>query len=134
ESIYGVGGYQADFDANGQFDGGLFDEGGVAGNRGIFANRGDRTIWDAANKRVNEPLAKSNGELSKLIKRGDWNAMILTAKGNHIAINVNGALIGELIDNSPSALKDGVIALQMHAGHTMTIQMKDVRIKFLIAK
>jgi hypothetical protein len=129
DKLYGVGGYQADFDANGQFDGGIFDEGGVAGNRGIMANRGERTIWSADNKRVNEPLPASKKELAKLVKRGDWNAMILTAKGNHVTINVNGQLMGELIDNSPKALKDGVIALQMHAGHTMTIQMKDVKIK-----
>jgi hypothetical protein len=134
EKIYGVGGYQADFDGNAQYDGGLYDEAGVAGGRGIMANRGNKTIWDALNKRSNEPLDKSKAELSKLIKRGDWNAMVLVAKGNQVTLDINGQRMGELIDNSPSAVKDGVIALQMHAGHTMTIQMKDVKIKLLSAK
>ena len=63
-----------------------------------------------------------------------WNAMVLVAKGNQVTLDINGQRMGELIDNSPSAVKDGVIALQMHAGHTMTIQMKDVKIKLLNSK
>jgi hypothetical protein len=131
DKLYGVGGYQADFDAATQFDGGIFDEAGVAGNRGIMANRGDRTTWDAKNKRTSEPLGASKADLGKLLKRGDWNAMVLTAKGNYVSININGRLMGELIDESPKALRDGVIAIQMHAGYTMSIQVKDVKIKLL---
>ena len=57
--------------------------------------------------------------------------MILTAKGNTMNININGQLMAELIDNSPKAVKDGVIAIQMHAGFTMSVQVKDVKIKLL---
>jgi hypothetical protein len=131
EKIYGVGGYQADFDGNCQYDGGWYDEGGVAGKRAIMANRGEKTTWDADNKRKNEPLAKSKADLAKLLKKGDWNAMVLTAKGNYMSIQINGELMGEMIDNSPKALKDGLIAVQMHQGYTMTIQVKDVKIKLL---
>jgi hypothetical protein len=37
-------------------------------------------------------------------------------------------------DNSPKACKDGVIALQMHGGYTMTIQFKDIKIRMLSEK
>jgi len=39
-----------------------------------------------------------------------------------------------MIDNHPKACKDGVIGLQMHGGHTMTLQYKDLKIKMLPEK
>ena len=45
-----VGGYQADFDAKGGYDGSIYDEAGVAGGRGTMSNRGEKTVWDADNK------------------------------------------------------------------------------------
>jgi putative heme-binding domain-containing protein len=131
EKTYRVGGYQADFDGNAQYDGGFYDEAGVAGKRGIMANRGFKTTWDIANKRINEPLELSKAEAAKVVTKGDWNSMVLTAKGNTMRIAINGKLLGELIDNSPKAVHEGVIAFQMHAGYTMTIQFKDVKIKLL---
>ncbi len=44
---------------------------------------------------------------------------------------VNGELTAQLIDESPKALKDGMIAFQIHQGATMTIQFKDIKIKLL---
>jgi putative heme-binding domain-containing protein len=134
EKSYKVGGYQADFDVNGQYDGGYYDEAGIAGKRGIFAPRGFKTTWDSDNKKKQESLAagKNPKELKALIKPvGEWNHYILVADGNHITSNVNGEPMAELIDNSPKALKDGVLAFQIHSGATMTIQFKDVKIKLL---
>jgi hypothetical protein len=131
EKTYRVGGYQADFDGNAQYDGGFYDEAGVAGSRGIMANRGFKTTWDSANKRVNEPLGLSKEDLAKAVKKGDWNSMIVAVKGNTMRIALNGQNLGELIDNSPKAVHEGVIAFQMHAGYTMSIQFKDVKIKLL---
>jgi hypothetical protein len=48
-----------------------------------------------------------------------------------LRIAINGQTLGELIDNSPKALPEGVIAFQLHAGFTMTVQFKDVKIKLL---
>ena len=131
EKIYRVGGYQADFDAAAQYDGGFYDEAGVAGGRGIMA-RGNRTVLDPSNQKKIEPIVKDKAALAKLVKKGDWNSMILTAKGSFMSININGQLMSELIDNSPKAVKDGLIAIQMHAGYTMTIQAKDVKIKLFM--
>ena len=71
-------------------------------------------------------------EIKKAIKpQGEWNESIVTAEGNKITYKINGEIMTELTDNSPKARKDGVIGIQMHGGHTMTIQFKDVRIKLL---
>src|ERR1700730_10331772 len=67
-----VGGYQADFDAEVEYDGTIYDEAGVAGDRGTMSNRGEKTTWDAENKRHFVPLGDSGPELKKLIKLGDW--------------------------------------------------------------
>jgi hypothetical protein len=129
-----VGGYQADFDAKAGYDGSIYDEAGVAGGRGTMSNRGDMTVWDSDNKRQNEKLGESGDALKKLIKIGDWNEVVLVAQGNHITYSINGMLMTDLTDDSPKALKAGVIALQCHAGFTMDIQFKDLKIKLLDKK
>ena len=129
-----VGGYQADFDAKGGYDGSIYDEAGVAGGRGIMSTRGEKTTWDASNKRHNEKLPEGNAALKKYIKTGDWNDIVLVAKGNHITYSINGHLMTDLTDDSPKALKEGVLALQLHAGYTMDVQFKDVKIKLLDEK
>ena len=48
--------------------------------------------------------------------------------------SINGQVMTDLTDESPKALKDGVIALQLHAGYTMEIQFKDVKIKLMDEK
>ena len=126
-----VGGYQADFDGKGGYDGSIYDEAGVAGGRGTMSNRGEKTHWDAENKRHNEPLAESKDALKAIIKVGDWNDVVLVANGNHVTYTINGHLTTDLTDESPKALKEGVIALQIHAGYTMEIQFKDLKIKLL---
>ncbi len=129
-----AGGYQADFDAGAGYDGSIYDEAGVAGGRGTMSNRGEKTTWDADTKRHNEKLDKDGKDLKEYIKVGDWNDVVLVAKGNHITYKINGHLMTDLTDDSPKALKEGVLALQLHAGYTMDIQFKDIKIKLLKEK
>jgi hypothetical protein len=128
-----VGGYQADIDSGGNYTGSIYDESGIAGGRGTMSNRGEKTRWDAQNKRHNSPLRESADDLRKLLHNtGDWNDVVLVVNGNHVRYKINGHLMTEMFDESPKAvLKGGVIALQMHAGFTMDIQFKDISIKFL---
>ncbi len=126
-----VGGYQADIDAGNGFTGIIYDESGVAGGRGIMSKRGEKTVWDAETKRTATPLDKSDAEIKKAIKPiGEWNECVVVAEGNHIVYSINGQVTTDMTDNSPKACKDGVIGLQMHGGFTMTIQFKDLKIKF----
>ena len=80
----------------------------------------------------NEKLGEK--DLKKVIKVGDWNDVVLRAEGNHITYSINGELMTDLIDESPKVLKEGVLALQCHAGFTMDIQFKDIKIKLLESK
>jgi hypothetical protein len=129
-----VGGYQADFEAKAGYDGSIYDEVGVAGGRGTMSNRDEKTVWDSDNKRHHEKLGESRDALKKLIKIGEWNELVLAVQGNRITYSINGKLMTDLTDDSPKALKEGVIALQCHAGFTMDIQFKDLKIKLLDKK
>ncbi len=130
-----VGGYQADIDAGNTYSGIIYDEAGVAGKRGIMSKRGEKTVWDAQNQRTGTPLEANDAAVKAKIKPvGEWNDVVLIADGNHITYSINGQVTTELTDNSPQACKDGIIAFQMHAGHTMTIQFKDIKIKMLEKK
>ncbi len=130
-----VGGYQADIDAGNGYTGIIYDEGGVAGGRGIMSNRGEKTVWDADNKRSATPLGQTSDEIKAKIKPvGEWNDVVVVVDGNKITYSINGQVTTEMTDNSPKACKDGVIGFQMHGGHTMTLQFKDVKIKMLDKK
>jgi hypothetical protein len=131
---YRAGGYQADFDAGNGYTGIIYDEAGGAGGRGVMSNRGEKTHWDADNQRHNEKLDKSSDELKKMIKVGDWNDVVLTAKGNHIVYQINGNVTTDLTDDSPKAVKEGILAIQVHQGFSMDILIKDVMLKPLAEK
>lgn len=130
-----VGGYQINTVPRRLYDGGLYDEASVAGNRAIMAGRGFKTTWDKDNVRKNEPLpGKTAQELQALVHapNGEFNDLIFTAQGGHFTIKINGELMGEVVDESPKAVLDGgLIAFQLHTGQAMTIQFKDIKIKFL---
>ncbi len=126
-----VGGYQADLDAERKYDGTIYDEAGVAGNRGTMSNRGERTTWDGRNQRHVEPLGQAAADLSAFIKAGDWNDAILVARGDHITYSINGHLMTDLTDDGPASLHAGCLALQLHQGFTMDVRFKDLKIKLL---
>jgi hypothetical protein len=128
-----VGGYQGDFEAGKTFSGILYDEGSVAGGRGIMANRGESVTFgsgDGKDKKV-EKLPMSSEDLQKQIKQEDWNEYTIIARGNHLIHKINGNTTAECVDQSDKALKSGVLALQLHAGPPMQVQFRNIRIKKL---
>jgi hypothetical protein len=127
---YRVGGYQADIDATGAYDGSIYDEAGVVGGRGTLSNRGDKTTWNGENQRHAVEIANGQ-ELLKVINVSDWNDVTLVAKANHITYSINGRVMTELIDESPNAAREGILALQLHEGFTMDVQFKDGKVRKL---
>lgn len=89
------------------FFGVLYDEGG---SRGII----ERFDPDRA---------------AHLARKGDWNDFEITLKGDHLKAVLNGTTIIDRED--PLFPKDGVIALQVHAGPPMEVRFKDLSIKEL---
>jgi hypothetical protein len=134
-----VGGYQADFEAGKTYSGILYEERG----RGILAQRGQQTkivpqAKDPANPKSQDFKVDVTGsvgdtnEIQASIKQEDWNEYKVIAKGNHLQHFINGKKSVDVTDeDSAHAAKDGILALQIHAGPPMVVQFKDIVLKDL---
>lgn len=100
-----VRGLQADAAENNWW-GSIYDE---KGTRGVIVNG-----W------------KGKGERS--VKAGDWNEYRIVCQGGNIRVSLNDVATAELTGETP---KDGVIALQLHAGPPMKVEFRNLRIKRL---
>src|SRR5688572_10106443 len=124
-----VGGYQADIDSSPTYTGINYDERG----RAILATRGQRVTIAEDGKKTVDQFGDAK-ELQEKIKKEDWNDYVIIAKGNNLKHIINGTLMSEVTDNqTDKAAKSGILAIQVHAGPPMTIQVKDIRIKELKA-
>jgi hypothetical protein len=123
-----VGGYQGDFEAGPKFSGIMYEEKG----RGILALRGERvTIAADGTKTMGEPIGKTE-DLQQKIKQGDWNDYKIVARGPKLQHFINGQLMSETVDEEVSKrAAEGILALQLHAGPPMKIEVKDIRLKRL---
>jgi hypothetical protein len=104
----------------------IYDEGG---RRGRMCLVGEKATWDEDGKKVTDTLIDAAG-YEKLFKLDDWNEVVIVAKGNRIQHYLNNKLIVDLTDNDPQlSLREGILALQLHAGSPMWVEFKDIRIK-----
>jgi len=124
-----VAGYQADFEAGKTYSGILYEEQG----RGILATRGQKTLIsvgeDGKHKvEVKGEVGKSD-EIQAAIKNEGWNNYMIVARGNRLLHFINGKKTVEVTDEDPKAAKEGILALQIHAGPAMVVQFKDLMLK-----
>jgi hypothetical protein len=122
-----VSGYQADIDSEGKVFGDLYEERG----RGVLAKSGDKVeISENGNKvvgKVNDP-----DSIARALRLRDWNDYRVIAKGNRLVQEINGVRTVDVTDREQNkARKDGILALQLHAGPPMLVQFKDIRLKRL---
>jgi len=124
-----VGGYQADLEAGDKFSGICYGE----GFRGILSMRGMKTTLTLDSKGKLKKDVKEFGdsaEIGKAVKKGKWNKYRITAKGFHFNHFINGVKTTELIDNDEKTRrKDGLLALQLHAGPPMKVYFKNIVLK-----
>ncbi len=120
-----VSGYQPDMDGEDRYTGFCYGE----NYRGILAERGQKVVIGTDHRpKVVEQFGDSK-ELAKAIKKHDWNEYHIIAQGNRIIEKINGQLMCELTDEDTVARKDGIIALQIHAGQPMKVQFRNIRLK-----
>jgi hypothetical protein len=133
---YRIGGYQADFDAALQWAGTLYGE----KFRGILAKRGEKSVLTGTQKKGKKEVIKRDvealadpAELAKSIKAyPEWNSFRVVVKGFHMQHYINDTLMIDCVDNDEANRRDkGLIALQLHQGPPMKVQMKNVKLKKL---
>ena len=106
----------------------VYDEGG---KRGRIILAGEKGTYENGKKTVTGYFV-DQAAFEKLFKLDDWNDVVIIAKDNHIQHFLNGKQILDFTDNDPQlALKDGIIALQLHGGKPMWTEFKNIRIKEL---
>jgi len=105
----------------------IYDEGG---KRGRLCLVGEQVTWsDDGQKKVTGSLIDQAG-FENLFKLDDWNDVVIIAQGNRIQHFMNNSPIVDFTDNDPKlALKEGILALQLHAGKPMWVEFKNIRIK-----
>lgn len=125
-----VGGYQADIDSSPTYTGIMYDEKG----RGILAKRGERTRINREGKLETESIGDA-AELQKAVKDKDWNKYVVEAIGPRMRHTINGKLMSVTVDrDAKNAVKEGVLALQVHAGPPMTVQFRNIELEEVDAK
>ena len=138
-----VSGYQAEVENNPGKVGFLYHEAG----RGWLVNVGDLMVIDAKGEKE---VVGNVSDVNELIKAGyykdkDWNEYHIIAQGNHLKHYLNGYKTMELIDNDRvtnpddpqdrnGAAREGILALQIHAGPPMIVEFKDISVKNLDEK
>lgn len=100
------------------------------GKRGRMCLVGEKAMWGADGKKtVTETLIDAEG-FKELFKLDDWNDVVIIAKGDRLQHFMNGTLILDCTDSHPElSLKEGVLALQLHAGKPMWVEYKDISVK-----
>jgi hypothetical protein len=107
----------------------IYDEGG---KRGRICLVGEQVTWEKEGKKVVKSDLIDQAAFEKLFKLDDWNDVVIVAKGNHIQQYLNGTQIIDFTDNDPAlALREGILALQLHAGAPMWVEFKNIRIREL---
>jgi hypothetical protein len=125
-----ISGYQADFEAGETYSGILYEERG----RGILAKRGEKTVIKpgADGKKPAVEVTGTVGESAAIqasIKKEDWNEYRIVAKGNHVQHFINGQQTVDVTDeDAANAPKEGLLALQIHAGPPMVVQFKNFKL------
>lgn len=105
----------------------IYDEGG---KRGRICLVGEKVTWEPDGKKVLAKDLIEEAAFKKLFKLDDWNDAVIVAKGNRIQHYLNGRLILDFTDADPAlALKEGILAVQLHAGKPMWAEFKNIRLK-----
>lgn len=125
--IYRVRGYQPDFAISDWIPGILYEEVG----RDILARRGQSVLIDAEGESHEERFAEED-ELGEYINiHSDWNDYHVYANGDTIRTYINDQHMHELVDQSPEARHQGILAFQVHSGPPMRVELRNIELKEL---
>lgn len=124
---FALKGYQADIDGDNVYTGQNYEERG----RGFLAKRGEEAVLETGKEpRIVAKIADPDS-LKSLIKKEGWNEIRIVVKGNHLRHYINGVLMSDVTDNDTAARKmKGLIGLQVHAGHPMKVEYRNLRIAY----
>ena len=109
---WNLNGYQVDFDANNQWGGNIYEQGG----RGIISTPGHALLAEPGQPvRVTATLA-DKPTLDSWFHKDDFNSFMVIAQGHSIQTYMNDHLIMDLLDNDPNYFRArGLIAPEVES-------------------
>jgi hypothetical protein len=120
---WAVGGYQCDVHPTPANNAMMYEEKG----RGIVAQNGQSVIVDAQGDKW---IIAQRDPVN--VNVADWNEYAIIAQGNKLIHKVNGQVTAELTDHqADKRALEGLLALQIHRGPPMKVQIKDILFKEL---
>jgi 3-keto-disaccharide hydrolase len=106
----------------------------VTGYQADFSEAGDRSAWG----NFYEEKGRGRGVMKtpdegwrvgeKVYRVDDWNSYEILAQGKRIRLTLNGTVTVDTTDDGASS---GIIAIQLHAGAPMRVEVRNIRIKRL---
>ncbi|MGC3966039.1 MAG: DUF1080 domain-containing protein [Pirellulales bacterium] len=120
---WSIGGYQCDIHPAAPNNAMLYHERG----RGIVAQNGQTILVDPQGDKfltaARDPVAVNTEE---------FHEYAVTAVGNHLVHKLDGKLTAEIFDYDPKGQSfEGLLAIQVHRGPAMRVQVKEVLLKVL---
>src|SRR5262249_47546802 len=91
------------------------DDGAVSGPQADAADGYWALLYEERQRGILERYPEDKAK--ELAKKGAWNEFVITAKGDHVTIDLNGTRVIDRTD--PKFASKGIIALQTHAGPPM---------------
>lgn len=120
---WSIGGYQCDVHPTAANNAMLYHERG----RGIIAKNGQSVAVDKEGRKWQ---TADRDTIS--VNTAEWNEYTIIAKGNHLTHKVNGQVTAQIDDfDETNRSLEGLLALQIHQGPAMKVQIKDIFLKVL---
>lgn len=79
--------------------------------------------------RRNRVLEKASDAALKVLNKDGWNHYVIHADGDRITLYLNGVASAVYHEEITSMARDGLIAVQIHAGAPMEVQFKDILLR-----
>ena len=98
------------------------------GKRSIIAQRFQEVSVDANGKKT---IVREFGDKKQKWDANQWNDVRIVAVGNRLIHEINGTKTVDVTDNHPQSHKQGILALQLHAGAPMTAEFKNIKLRKL---
>jgi hypothetical protein len=106
----------------------------VRGLQADASDAGDKSAWGNyyEERGRSRTMMKTPDEgwlkAKSVLRKQDWNTYEILADGEHIRLTFNGVVT---VDTQEKQSRDGIIALQLHAGEPMRVEFRDMKIKAL---
>jgi Domain of Unknown Function (DUF1080) len=120
---WSIGGYQCDIHPEPRNNAMLYDERG----RGIVAQNGQTIVIDRDGQKW---LVKETDPVTANV--AEWNEYTVIARGNRLIHKLNGQVTADITDHQEKERElEGLLALQIHRGPAMKVEIKDIVLKVL---